>query len=83
MDHADPAIDAEIRADGLDAERFDLSVGYPARWWVCPDCAKPHRRGHHNGAIGSHRCMECGYVGDGGTTHINDPRAPRQPETPE
>jgi rubredoxin len=74
MYHADPAIDAEVRADALDVERFDLAAGYPARWWVCPDCGDAHRRGHYNGAIGAHRCLRCGYVGDGGTMHTNDPR---------
>lgn len=71
--HPDPEIDAGIVADALEAEMFDLAAGYPARWWVCPDCANAHRRGHLN-AIGQHRCLRCGYVGDGGTMHINDPR---------
>ena len=74
MYHPDPEIDAGVRADALEAEMFDLSVGYPARWWVCPTCEKAHRNGFTNGAFGVHRCLWCGYVGDGGTMHINDPR---------
>jgi hypothetical protein len=52
--HPDPVIDAEVRADALDAEQADLAAGYPARWWVCPDCGSFHQRGHFL-VIGQHR----------------------------
>jgi hypothetical protein len=70
--HPDPVIDAEVRADALDAEQADLAAGYPARWWVCPDCGSFHQRGHFL-VIGQHRCLRCGYVGERGTMHINRP----------
>jgi rubredoxin len=72
--HPDPDVDASVRADALEAELFDLAAGYPARWWVCPTCGRSHNRGHFQGTIGVHRCLNCGYVGDGGTMHTNDPR---------
>lgn len=70
--HPDPDIDAEIRRDALAGERFDLAAGYPARWWVCPSCRASHRRGWFL-VEGQHRCLRCGYVGDGGTMHTNRP----------
>lgn len=73
MYHPDPEIDAEVRAEALENERFDLAAGYPPRWWLCPDCGACHRRGHFM-SIGVHRCLRCGYVGEGGTMHTNDPR---------
>lgn len=68
--HEDPEIDAEIRAEALESERIDLAAGYPPRFWRCP-CGRGHSRGHFQ-AIGIHRCLGCGYVGDRGTTHIHD-----------
>ena len=62
--HPDPRINAEVAADALDAERADLTAGYPPRPWCCP-CGAAHARGHF-GAIGIHRCLACGYVGPGG-----------------
>jgi hypothetical protein len=69
--HPDPAIDAEVRADGLLAERADLAAGYGPRWWRCP-CGASHRRGWFM-SEGVHRCLRCGYVGEGGTIHTNQP----------
>lgn len=57
-------IEAELRADTLDAERADLVAGYPPRHWQC-DCGASHSRGHFQ-TIGTHRCLACGYVGTGG-----------------
>ena len=31
----------------------------------CPECGASHGRGHFQ-VIGVHRCLGCGYVGDGG-----------------
>jgi rubredoxin len=72
--HPDPAVNAEIMAEALEVERLDLSLGYEPRWWVCPDCGASHHRGHFQ-IIGIHRCMKCGYVGDGGTMHTNRPQS--------
>lgn len=72
--HPDATIDAEVRADALDADLADLAAGYAARWWVCPDCGASHQRGYF-GSFGVHRCLGCGYVGEGGTTHTNRPVA--------
>lgn len=69
--HPDPEINAEIVAQALVAEQADLAAGYPPRWFRC-DCGAAHNRGHFQ-VIGVHRCMACGYVGTGGTTHINRP----------
>jgi rubredoxin len=68
--HPDPEIDAEVRAEVLEAERADLAAGYPPRRWICPHCAHWHNRGHFL-AVGQHRCLNCGYVGNGGrmSTH--------------
>lgn len=71
--HPDPAINAEVIADALRAEDADLAVGYPPRWWVCPACHASHRRGYFL-SVGVHRCLRCGYVGEGGTMHTNRPR---------
>ena len=68
--HPDPAINAEVMGDALDAETADLAAGYLPRWWVCPECGASHQRGHFM-SIGVHRCMGWGYVGDGGTMHTN------------
>ncbi len=59
--HPDRAINAEMAADALAAERSDLAAGYAPRRWVCP-CGRAHSRGHFGG-IGIHRCLWCGYVG--------------------
>lgn len=63
--HPDAAINAEVAADALDAERADLAAGYPPRPWRCPDCGAEHVRGHFL-SLGTHRCLACGYVGTGG-----------------
>jgi rubredoxin len=63
--HPDPEINAEVAKEVLEAETIDLAAGYPPRWWVCPNCEASHGRGHF-GVIGNHRCLNCGYVGDGG-----------------
>ncbi len=60
----DPIINAEVAADALEAERFDLSVGYAPRRWTC-ECGASHDRGHFQ-TIGVHRCLVCGYVGPDG-----------------
>lgn len=70
--HPDPTIDAEVRADALAAETTDIAAGYAPRWWLCPDCRATHRRGWFQ-AVGVHRCLGCGYVGEGGTMHTNRP----------
>jgi hypothetical protein len=62
--HHDPQISAEVAADALIAEQLDLAAGYPPRRWTC-ECGASHSRGHFY-AIGVHRCLSCGYVGDGG-----------------
>jgi hypothetical protein len=71
--HPDPAINAEVEADALIAERFDLAHGYPPRWWVCPECGASHKRGHFM-SIGVHRCLLCGYSGPRGRMHTNPPK---------
>lgn len=60
--HPDPEINAGIVADALAAELADLKAGYPPRWWICP-CGASHRRGFFM-AVGVHRCLKCGYVGE-------------------
>jgi rubredoxin len=69
--HPDPVIDAEVAAVALEAERADLSIGYPPRFWECPQCGNGHTRGHFL-AIGQHRCLHCGYVGGGGVMSLPD-----------
>lgn len=59
--HPDPAINAEVALDALDAERADLAAGYPPRPWQCGECGASHARGHF-GSIGVHRCLRCGYA---------------------
>ena len=71
--HPDPEINAEVMREALESERIDLAAGYPPRWWYCPDCGHSHGRGHFQ-EIGVHRCLFCGYVGEGGTMHTHDPR---------
>jgi rubredoxin len=66
--HPDPEINAEVAEAALEAERIDLAAGYPPRRWYCPDCGANHQRGHFM-TIGIHRCLGCGYVGEGGTMH--------------
>jgi len=64
--HPDPVINAEVTLDAIAAEKSDLAIGYPPRRWTCP-CGASHSRGHFPpGAIGSHRCLACGYVGTAG-----------------
>ena len=70
--HPDPEIDAGIRADMLISERIDLAAGYPPRWFLCPQCGATHRRGWFM-SQGMHRCLGCGYVCAGGTTHTSRP----------
>lgn len=62
--HPNAEINAGIAAEVLAAERFDLSIGYPPRAWICL-CGTQHHRGHF-GAVGVHRCLACGYVGTEG-----------------
>jgi hypothetical protein len=62
--HDDPEINAEIAAAALESERLDLAAGYPPRHWTCP-CGASHSRGHFM-TIGVHRCLRCGYTGEGG-----------------
>lgn len=62
--HPDPEINREVAAEVLGAEMADLAAGYPPRGWTC-ECGKSHLRGHFM-TIGTHRCMGCGYVGEGG-----------------
>ncbi len=68
--HPDPAINAEVAAAALAAERADLAAGYMPRRWLC-DCGAEHRRGHFL-TIGVHRCLGCGYVGTGGVMRLQD-----------
>lgn len=63
--HPDPEIDAQIRAEVVESEKLDLAAGYPPRKWFC-DCGASHSRGHFMLNIGVHRCLRCGYVGEGG-----------------
>lgn len=69
--HPDHEINAEIAASALEAERLDLAAGYPPRRWTCPECETSHDRGHFQ-TIGVHRCLGCGYVGDGGVMATED-----------
>jgi hypothetical protein len=62
--HPEPEINDEIAAETLAIEKADLAAGYMPRRWIC-DCGASHSRGHF-GIIGNHRCMNCGYSGDGG-----------------
>jgi hypothetical protein len=68
--HPDPAISAEVAAEELAAERLDLSIGYPPRRWLCPDCGHGHARGHFMN-VGFHRCLFCGYVGPSGVMTLD------------
>lgn len=63
--HTDPEINAEVAAAALEVERIDLAAGYAPRGWTCPDCGASHKRGHFQ-VVGVHRCLGCGYLGDGG-----------------
>jgi hypothetical protein len=62
--HPDPAINAAVALDVLDAEHADLAAGYPPRRWQCPN-GHVHGRGHFL-TVGVHRCFTCGYTGEGG-----------------
>lgn len=62
--HPDPVINAEVAAHTLEAELADIGAGLPPRRWIC-DCGASHQRGHY-GVPGVHRCLSCGYVGEGG-----------------
>jgi len=75
--HPDPAINAEIALDALDAEKTDLAAGYPPRRWQCPTCTATHGRGHFQ-TVGVHRCMGCGYVGTGVSCSARATRSPRR-----
>ena len=57
--HPDPAINAEVAQDVLEAEKLDVAAGLPPRWRTCPGCGRSHKRGHF-GAIGS---LAAGRVG--------------------
>lgn len=63
--HPDPEIAASVEQDAREAEAADVAAGYLPRPWTC-DCGRTHSRGHFY-AIGTHRCLGCGYVGTGGT----------------
>lgn len=69
--HPDPDIAAEVAAEALAAERADLAAGYSPRRWSCPECSTSHSRGHFM-SIGVHRCLRCGYYGDGGVMELPD-----------
>lgn len=71
MYHPDPEINAEIIEQARINEIADLAAGYPPKFWRCPECGSGHKRGHFM-VIGVHRCLRCGYVGDGGTMHTHD-----------
>lgn len=43
MYHPDPEINAGISQQALEAERYDLSIGYQSRWWDCRDCGNGRR----------------------------------------
>lgn len=62
--HPDQEISETVAEEVLEAEFADLAAGYPPRHWTCV-CGVSHARGHFN-TIGLHRCLSCGYVGDGG-----------------
>jgi hypothetical protein len=70
--HPDPAIDAEITKQANESDVADMAAGFGPKWWQCPTCSASHQRGHF-GVIGNHRCMNCGYVGGGGTLHTKRP----------
>jgi ribosomal protein L37AE/L43A len=63
--HPDPEINAQVARDTLAAEVADLNAGFPPRRWICPCCHAAHSRGHFM-SVGVHRCLRCGYVGEGG-----------------
>lgn len=63
--HPDPEIAAELEQEARGSERVDVAAGYTPRRWRC-DCGAEHGRGHF-GTVGVHRCLACGYVGQGGT----------------
>src|SRR6478735_1570775 len=62
--HPDPEINEGIAADARGGEAYNLSVGLAPAAWEC-ECGAAHNRGHFQ-SIGVHRCLRCGYVGDGG-----------------
>lgn len=67
--HPDPQINAEVEAEAIEGECFDMAAGLPPSWWTCPECGKFHNRGF-SGTVGNHRCLNCGYTGQGGVmTH--------------
>ena len=64
MYHPDEEINRGVAADTLAAEMADLKAAYPPRWWMC-ECGASHQRGFFQ-TFGVHRCLRCGYVGEGG-----------------
>jgi hypothetical protein len=62
--HPDHEINEEVKREALAGEIFDLGSGMSPKRWRC-ECGAEHGRGHF-GNIGAHRCLSCGYVGDGG-----------------
>ncbi len=74
--HPDPEINKGCILDAIEAERIDLSIGYPPRRWTCPQCRNSHSRGHFL-SIGQHRCLHCGYVGTEGV--MWDPQSDEAP----
>lgn len=73
--HPDPIVSADVARDVLAAEVADLAAGLPPRRWTCPECGRSHGRGHFL-CIGQHRCLHCGYVGEGGVMWDETEEAP-------
>jgi hypothetical protein len=72
--HPDPEINAEVTQEAREAEITDVKGGYPPARWFCPKCGASHARGHFQ-ALGTHRCLSCGYVGEDGVL-VSAPAAP-------
>lgn len=64
--HPDPEINAAFAAEAAENERLNVGIGYPPSRWMCPDCGRSHARGFFPLGSVSHRCLGCGYLGDGG-----------------
>jgi hypothetical protein len=62
--HPDPEINEQVVKDAVAAEVSDLAAGFPPRRWIC-QCGASHSRGWFM-SEGVHRCLKCGYVGEGG-----------------
>jgi hypothetical protein len=80
--HPDPEINAVIALDAINAEVLDLRAGLPPRAWRCPSCESEHSRGPlTNGR--QHRCLRCGYIGEGGRLADESERAHADAPIPE